>query len=174
MIEVVKATSADIDRIVEIYDAVLSECEAGRCPVGWERGVYPERKDAEAALARDDLYVAKQGGVIISTGIINQMQLDVYAETDWEYEADDSEVMVLHTLATDPAYSGSGAGTAIARYYEDYAREHGCKVLRIDTQAQNNIAREFYKRLGYREAGILPCMFNGIQGVNLVMLEKKL
>ena len=31
-----------------------------------------------------------------------------------------------------------------------------------------------YKRLGYREADIAPCVFNGIDGVNLVLLEKKL
>jgi len=31
-----------------------------------------------------------------------------------------------------------------------------------------------YKRLGYREAGIVPCVFNGIPDVMLVCLEKKL
>lgn len=31
-----------------------------------------------------------------------------------------------------------------------------------------------YARLGYREAGIVPCVFNGIKGVGLVCLEKKL
>jgi len=30
-----------------------------------------------------------------------------------------------------------------------------------------------YKSLGYKEIGIVPCKFNGIDGVNLVLLEKK-
>lgn len=47
-------------------------------------------------------------------------------------------------------------------------------MLRMDTNEQNIIARELYRKLGYLEAGIVPCEFNGIPGVNLVLLEKKL
>ena len=35
-------------------------------------------------------------------------------------------------------------------------------------------AHEFYAKLGYREAGIVPCTFNGIEGIDLVMLEKSI
>ena len=35
-------------------------------------------------------------------------------------------------------------------------------------------ARAMYKRLGYREADIVPCEFNRIPGVQLVLLEKRL
>ncbi len=44
----------------------------------------------------------------------------------------------------------------------------------MDTNELNQNARSFYKKLGYNEAGILPCVFNGIPGIKLVMLEKKL
>ena len=57
---------------------------------------------------------------------------------------------------------------------EALARELGCKCLRMDTNERNRAARRLYSRLGYREAGILPCRFNGIEGVNLVTLEKSL
>lgn len=82
--------------------------------------------------------------------------------------------MVLHTLVIDPGKSGAGLGRAFAAYYEDYARAAGCTVLRIDTNAKNTAARSLYRKLGYREAAILPCTFNGISGVDLVMLEKAL
>ena len=59
-------------------------------------------------------------------------------------------------------------------FYEDYARENGCKVLRMDTNARNLRARAMYAKLGYREAGTVPCAFNGIPDVQLVLLEKKL
>jgi len=29
-----------------------------------------------------------------------------------------------------------------------------------------------YKKLGYKEIGIVPTVFNGIPGVNLVLMEK--
>lgn len=50
----------------------------------------------------------------------------------------------------------------------------GCTVLRIDTNAKNVAARRLYARLGFREAAIVPCTFNGISGVALVCLEKRL
>ena len=59
-------------------------------------------------------------------------------------------------------------------YYEDYARAKGCRVLRMDTNARNKRARAMYAGLGYREAGIVPTTFNGIEGVQLVLLEKAL
>ena len=35
----------------------------------------------------------------------------------------------------------------------------------MDTNEKNAAARRLYARLGYREAGIVPCVFNGIKGV---------
>ena len=61
----------------------------------------------------------------------------------------------------------------IIAYYESYAKNNGCPVLRMDTNEKNSAARRLYARLGYREAGIVPCVFNGIKGVGLVCLEKR-
>ena len=47
-----------------------------------------------------------------------------------------------------------------------------CPYLRMDTNAKNQAARKLYARLGYWEADIVPCVFNGIPGVQLVCLEK--
>ena len=54
------------------------------------------------------------------------------------------------------------------------ARENGCTVLRMDTNAKNAAARRLYQKLGYAESDIVPCIFNGIPNVQLVLLEKKL
>ena len=54
------------------------------------------------------------------------------------------------------------------------APTHGCAYLRMDTQAINQGARRLYAGLGYRETGLVPCVFNGIPDVQLVCLEKKL
>jgi len=59
-------------------------------------------------------------------------------------------------------------------FYEQYALQNGCFYLRMDTNARNTRARALYKSLGYTEPDIVPCVFNGIPGVQLVLLEKKL
>lgn len=82
--------------------------------------------------------------------------------------------MVLHALVVEPACAGKGYGTTFVHFYEQYALEHGCPYLRMDTNVKNQAARRLYARLGYREADIVPCVFNGIAGVQLVCLEKTL
>jgi len=169
-----KAGTEDIPSIERIYDHTHDEEEAGRTTTGWQRGIYPTVKTAEASLDRGDMYVAEIDGKVIATGIINQEQVDVYADCDWKYKADDDKVAVLHTLAVDPETRGKGIGPSFVKFYEDLARDWGCEVLRIDTNAKNIKARKMYEKLGYIETDIVPTVFNGIKDVDLVLMEKKL
>jgi len=169
-----KAAAEDIPAIAKIYEDIHTEEESGRTSIGWIRGVYPTKKTAEASLLRGDLFVAEDNGIVVGTAIINQLQVDVYEGAGWKFPAEDSEVMVLHTLVISPGVFGKGYGKAFVKFYEDYALSQNCPYLRMDTNARNTRARAMYGKLGYREIGIVPCIFNGIEGVQLVLLEKKL
>ena len=169
-----KAVEKDISSVASIYNAIHTAEEAGEATIGWVRGVYPTEKTAQAALLRGDLFVMEDNGRIVGTAIINQLQCDGYETAAWEYPAVDHEIMVLHTLVIDPASAGCGYGKAFVGFYEDYARQNGCQFLRMDTNVKNARARAMYKKLGYKEIGVIPTVFNGIEGVNLVLLEKKL
>ena len=173
-----KATAADIAGVTEIYDKILDREEAGISHIGWIKGVYPTEKTAVDALAKGTLFVMEdidsKGGKIAAAAKIDHEQVPVYKDCKWEYAADDNEVMVLHTLVVDPEEGGHGYGRMFVKFYEEYALEHGCRYLRIDTNEKNTVARSMYKKLGYKEVGIVPCVFNGIPDVNLVCIEKKL
>ena len=170
----IKAEEKHIDAIEGIYSRIIDAQEQGRLTVGWQRGVYPTRQTALDALGRGDLFVCVDGGQVAAAAIINRIQVPVYGEVNWLYPAGPEEVMVLHTLVVDPLMAGRGYGSAFVAFYEGYGRQSGCPVLRMDTNEKNAAARRLYARLGYREAGIVPCVFNGIKGVRLVCLEKKL
>lgn len=116
----------------------------------------------------------ENGEVIVAAARINKEQVDVYANAAWNYDAPDDEVMVLHTLVVSPAVKGKGYGTEFVAFYEDFARQKGCRYLRMDTNARNTVARSLYSKLGYAEVGIVDSVFNGIPGVKLVCLEKTL
>ena len=169
-----KATETDIPAVAEIYEQLHSAEEAGQVTIGWIRGVYPTEDTARQALERDELFVEEANGKIVGAAILNQRQMDAYYEAEWRYAAKDQDVMVLHTLVISPEESGKGYGKNFVAFYEDYARAHGCHVLRMDTNSRNDRARAMYRKLGFREAGIVPCTFNGIPGVGLVLLEKTL
>lgn len=170
-----KAVLEDIPHVAAIYDHILTEEESGRAVIGWIRGVYPTRQTARDALKAGTLFVLERDGAIAAAAKIDQNQVPEYANAPWQYpDVPEQQVMVLHTLVVDPAFAGRGCGKAFVAFYEQYARDHGCPYLRMDTNAKNTAARRLYAGLGYREAGIVSCVFNGIPDVQLVCLEKKL
>ena len=168
-----KAAAADIDAIALIYDHIHGEEESGRMTIGWRRGVYPVRATAEAAVSLGDMFVLEDGGEILAAGRINREHAPEYAGCDWLYPPD-GDGWGLHTRVVEPSVNGRGYARAFLEFYENYARERGCRVLRIDTNERNSAARAMYAKHGWREAGIVPCTFNGLPGVKLVGLEKRI
>lgn len=175
MAAVRKGTREDIPEIVEIYGRILTNEELGQASVGWIRGVYPTEDTALEALEAGELFVMEEEGALVAAARINRVQVPEYSQISWtQPDAPAERIMVLHTLVVDPRYKGRGYGAAFVDFYERYALEQGCPYLRMDTNEKNAAARRLYSRLGYREAGIVPCEFNGISGVYLVCLEKEL
>ena len=169
-----KATDCDIEAIAGIYARIHEAEAAGRLTTGWLKDVYPTEATARAALDAGDLFVLEDGGRIVAAARINQFQVPDYALVDWRYPACDDEVMVLHTLTVDPLCFGRGYARQFLDFYEAYALDSGCEVLRIDTNAKNASARKMYARRGYLESGVIPTVFNGIPDVMLVCMEKRL
>lgn len=167
------ANEKDIDAVTHIYDAIIAEEEAHKVTIGWKRGIYPVRSTAETALKNHTLFVLEDEGEVVASARFDQIQVPEYAKCKWQYEVPENEVMVLHTLVVDPAHPHRGYGRAFVKFYEEYALEHGCHCLRIDTNEINKNARAMYAKLGFHEVGIVPCVFNGIKGVHMVCLEKR-
>lgn len=175
MFEIRAGKQSDVAQIAEIYDHILTEEEKGNAIIGWIRGVYPTAETAQAALDAGELFVLEDEGAVRAAARINRVQVPEYENADWEAkEASEDRVMVLHTLVVEPSAGGRGYGSAFVAFYEQYAREQDCPYLRMDTNQKNQAARRLYAHLGYREAGIVDCSFNGIPDVKLVCLEKTL
>ena len=174
LVNIRKALSSDLEKIAALYSHIHDEQDKGTLYTGWVRNVYPTIKTAETALQRGDLFVEEANGNIVGAAIINNVQVDVYKNAAWKKTYPDEQILVLHTLVIDPYAKGKGFGKQFVNFYEQYAAEHGCKELRLDTNELNTNARKFYQKLGYSEIGTAACEFNGIKGVKLVLLEKSL
>ena len=168
-----KAEPRDLEAIAAIYDRIHDNEEAGKTTIGWIRSIYPTRATAQSSIEIGDMYVEEVEGVVVAAAKINQEQVPEYANAQWQWEAPDEKILVLHTLVVDPEKGRGGYGKAFVAFYEDMARDMGCPYLRMDTNVRNVIARQLYQGLGYAEVGIVDCQFNGIPGVQLVCLEKK-
>lgn len=168
------AQRGDIPAIAEIYEAIHDREEQGLCTTGWLRGIYPTEQTALTALAAGDLYVLEENGIVRAAARINQEQVPEYVNAHWEHDAPANQVLVLHTLVVDPSCEGRGLAKQFVTFYEAEGLRRECPYLRMDTNARNTRARQLYAALGYSEAGIVDCQFNGIPGVHLVCLEKRI
>ena len=113
-----KATQEDIPSIAAIYERIHDQEETGKTTIGWMRGIYPERKTAEEALDRDDLYVCENDGTIVASGIINTRQVPAYVHGEWAHQVAEDEALVLHTLTVDPDHAHQGIGKSFVGVYE--------------------------------------------------------
>ncbi len=169
------AKVGDETQIAEIYEKIHTEEEQGRASIGWERGVYPTIETAKLGIGSGDMFVAEnESGWIVAAARLNHEQCPQYAEAQWEYPAEDREVLVMHTLVVDPEVQGNSVGRKMLEYYESYSESLGCRYLRIDTNERNKIARAFYAKCGYKEVGIVLGEFNGMPDIPLVCMEKKI
>lgn len=174
-IEIRKATEQDIDSIAHIYALIHQQEAEGIVSIGWDPELYPIRSTAEAALAKDELFVMDMDGFIVASAIINHSQPSSYKLAEWKYEASDEKVGVLHTLVVHPDFGHLGYGRKFVAFFEDFCKESGCEVVRLDTQEQNTRPLMFYPKVGYRLVGIYnTTLFDYPKKIRLAMFEKRL
>jgi ribosomal-protein-alanine N-acetyltransferase len=67
----------------------------------------------------------------------------------------------LSLLAVRPGYRMQGVGRKLLDWLESTARTAGIFLVRLELREGNAGAREFYAKLGYREAGKRPAYYCG-------------
>lgn len=169
------ASPADLDAVAAIYEEVLAaEERCGISSTNWQRGKYPTRSHAQAALEADSLYVEEAADGLRACFILNQEQLPEYSRIPWKIPARPEEVAVIHTLCVRPHLTGLGIATQLVAFCEDAGRRMGAKVMRLDTYVGNVPANAMYPRLGYALAGKARFHFQGYLWEELNCYEKAL
>ncbi len=169
------ANPSDLDAIAEIYEEILAAEDAR--PVSytnWQRGKYPTRDTAEAALEAGTLWVGEEDGAVYGCVNLNGEQLPEYDAIPWSIPAAPEEVGVIHTLCIRPSCAGRGLARQMVAFCEEEARRQGRKVIRLDTWEGNLPANRMYPTLGYRCAGQAEFFFMGFVRENLNCYEKAL
>ena len=63
----------------------------------------------------------------------------------------DADRGLVENIYVDPAYRGTGRGSALLAAAEARLREHGVDVVQLEVMAANRRARSFYAERGYDE-----------------------
>jgi ribosomal-protein-alanine acetyltransferase len=67
----------------------------------------------------------------------------------------------LSLLAVQPGYQRLGIGRQLIEWLESSARVAGTFTVQLELRANNDGARRFYERLGYREVAHKPAYYGG-------------
>lgn len=145
--EVRPAVESDVPALLELLDQVNALHHEGR-PDLFARGVKyraSQLADLLADESRLTLVAVDDEGTVLG---------HVMAEKR-EVPEGEGCLVPLRTLYVDDlcvsdAARGHGAGTALMRACEDWARENGCHNVTLHAWTLNPGAIEFYERLGYR------------------------
>lgn len=168
-----KANINDLEKIEKLYSDVLDYEETHHFS-HWKRGLYPTINTAKTAIENGTMFVGEDNQVLFGSVILNQNQAPEYKNMNWTYKVPDEEILVVHTLCISPFFQKQGKGSELLNFAQDYAKNLGCKYIRLDTHQDNMPAFNLYIKSGFNYVGTAPFAMDYGNIENLKCLDKKL
>ena len=162
-------TSEDIPVIVRLVNSAYRG-EDGQ--VGWTNETHLIGGPRTRAADVEEL-LHEPGGVILTGWEEEELEGCVYLKKQ-------EGKLYLGMLSVWPARQGAGFGKALMAAGMEYARQHGCRVIRITVISVRDELIAWYERHGFRRTGELEPFHAGErfgaqqQPLTLAVLEKEI
>lgn len=124
----------------------------------FERKIEPNKLEGKAIaqtyLATMFTRCAETSGKVFVAEVTHRVVgfVSIWAEVRSEEIDEKSSVYAfISDVVVLPAYRGRGLGQALLQRAEDYARQHGATILKLDVLARNTGARKVYEQFGFQE-----------------------
>lgn len=130
---------------------------------------YPNPEVFERDIKSDQLWVAEIDRDIAGVIAITHDQSEEYAQVGWDLT---EPAIVTHRLAVSARYRGMGIAAALLNKAEEEAVCQGIRILRIDTNTNNQATQKLFPKLGYVYSGEISLNFR--PGLRFVCFEKRL
>ena len=128
---------ADAQRIAEMSRDCIEQ------DLGWRW--TPQRILSALHAPDSNLAVACRGGDLAGFGLM-------------QYKDDEAHLILL---AVAPGCRRCGVATALLSWLEACALVAGIGTVYLEARSRNQEAREFYRRMGYREIALVPGYYQG-------------
>lgn len=168
-----QAERNDIEAVANSYLELFAYEAVHGNQTNWVPGLYPSKSTALTAFEKGSLYVLKEGNTFCGSMILNHIQPAEYKTINWHYQAEATEIFVIHTLCVPPSQKGKGYGKQFINYAMHYAAQKCCKTVRLDTWAENHPAAALYEKLGFRLAGTAPILLQGAIHEQQIFFERE-
>lgn len=150
-----KGLISDIDNLENLYNNLNDYLEANINYPGWIKHVYPIRETAIKGIEEKSLFVVEDNGIILGSIILNQTPEDAYNQVKWKVDTDYSNIIVVHTLVTNPDFMNQGVASELINFTKQYSSALNMKSIRLDVSINNTAAISLYEKHGYEYIGIV-------------------
>ncbi len=151
--KLVKATINDFESIIKFYDDVISRTPEMETYARWKKGQHPTEEGIKAYIEEGSMYLYKENDTIVGAMAVTMYQGEDYHAIEWAKHVEDNEASVIHILAVNPDYQGTGVGAEMIREAINLSADSGMKSIRLDALASNTPAHKIYKRIGFEYRG---------------------
>ncbi|RSK46452.1 GNAT family N-acetyltransferase [Hymenobacter perfusus] len=160
------ATAADLPAVLDLIRQVVPLMNAAG---NWQwTAEYPNEEVFRRDIAQGHLWVAELDGQVAAVAALTHNDQDAeYAQADWDAA---EPALVTHRLAVHPQAQGHGLAAALLTQAEVLARQQSLRVLRVDTNSENQATQRLFPKLGYRYVGEITLAFR--PGLRFFCYEK--
>jgi ribosomal protein S18 acetylase RimI-like enzyme len=137
--------------IMDLIQAAIIDMEA-KGIYQWD-SIYPDQKVITDDIKDRTLYVYADGGIVQGIIVLNEHQDDAYHDLIWRFNT--GRQLVVHRLCIAPQYQGKGIARLLMEFAEQLSKDSGYESIRLDAFAENARACDLYKKIGYKEVGIV-------------------
>ena len=148
-----KATINDFESIIKFYDDVILRTPEMETYARWKKGQHPTEEGIKAYIEEGSMYLYKENDTIVGAMAVTMYQGEDYHAIEWAKHVEDNEASVIHILAVNPNYQGTGVGAEMIRVAINLSADSGMKSIRLDALASNTPAHKIYKRIGFEYRG---------------------
>ncbi|MBP8934699.1 MAG: GNAT family N-acetyltransferase [Prevotella sp.] len=148
-----KATINDFESIIRFYDDVISRTPEMETYARWKKGQHPTEEGIKAYIEEGSMYLYKENDTIVGAMAVTMYQGEDYHVIEWAKHVEDNEASVIHILAVNPDYQGTGVGAEMIREAINLSVDFGMESIRLDALASNTPAHKIYKRIGFEYRG---------------------
>lgn len=137
------------ETVRSFYHSLIDGMKDSQFNIGWQKDVYPSPGFLKESISNKELYIGVENDRIFSAMVINHNCNEGYYKFDWQIDAKENEIMVIHALGVHPSFSGKGYAKEMVKKAIDVAKNHNQKVIRLDVLKGNVPAGKLYSSMGF-------------------------
>ncbi len=148
-----KTTEQDLDQVMKIIKQAQEYFRNNHIDQ-WVNN-YPSIETIKNDIANGYSYVLLKDGNIVATAAISFDEEVTYRsiyDGDW---LSNSDYVVIHRIAVDNNYKGSGISAEIMKYVEQMCLKKAVNSIKIDTHEQNMSMQKFLEKNGFSYCGVI-------------------